>query len=253
MRWGVRRYQNKDGSRTSAGKARYGGKTSRYERREALADRLYESPEGTQEHADSYFLRWNARTGGVTFAAASLITTAPIAMLIANKAARGTGAKKAAAVLGAGLGTVAVSSLYGAIGSERIAGKTEKKYTNPSNKAEKTVGEKFRQYKQFNQQLNESAKEYKQATKNMSRSEKKQLPKNRNEYMKIYMEANNNVAAKLNSKVEAFNAKWAKEFEGYDDWSKSPKYGAYEKAFADQYNEAMEKEMERLYKSKYGK
>lgn len=86
----------------------------------------------------------------------------------------------------------------------------------------------------------------------MSRAEEKQQQKARNEYMQIYAEANNNVAAKLNPKVKEFNAKWAKEFEGYSDWSKSPKYSEYEKAIADQYNEAMEKEMERLYRQKYG-
>lgn len=38
MKWGVRRYQNPDGSLTSAGKARYGGKRAEYYRKSLRED-----------------------------------------------------------------------------------------------------------------------------------------------------------------------------------------------------------------------
>lgn len=300
MKWGVRRYQNKDGSLTPAGQKRYGkGGTARYtswstKRRRTAAESDFEDAEISRKQGFENEARYFEKSGRresrradasqkfddkyASYAKKTSVGKAIVGNLLAGPfryktyaMARTAGESRGKAAIRAifdiGLGVLpvlpqGVSLQRHAIREKYIDTQTRGKvkesnnssmFKNRQNKTKETARDKFRQYKQFNQQLNESANEYKQATKNMSRSEKKQLQKNRNEYMKIYMEANNNVAAKLNPKVEAFNAKWAKEFEGYDDWSKSPKYAAYEKAFADQYNEAMEKEMERLYKSKYGK
>ena len=48
----------------------------------------------------------------------------------------------------------------------------------------------------------------------------------------LFIKSNNDAANRINGKwLEDFNKKWSKAFDGYDDWSDSPKYTKYENAY----------------------
>ena len=277
MKWGMRRYQNKDGSLTPAGIKRYGKDGSaRYTSwstkrlsRAAESEKEERRAKASQDFDDAYAAYAKRTTIGKAVVGNVLMRPfryKTYAMARAAGESRGKAAVRAVFDLGFGYTPLipqGVSIQRRNIRENYIkekSGISDKEIKQlkkarerwdkdaNSNVAGSAVGDTMRLYRQ----LSKDAKAEKQATKGMSRSEKKQLQKDRNEYMQFYIEAHNNVAAKLNPKVDEFNAKWAKEFEGYRDWSKSPKWEAYQKAIADQYDEAMEKEMERLYKQKYG-
>ena len=50
-----------------------------------------------------------------------------------------------------------------------------------------------------------------------------------NAYRKQYIEIYNAGANYVNAHVDEFNKKWKKDFEGYSDWRKSPRYNDYVK------------------------
>ena len=48
----------------------------------------------------------------------------------------------------------------------------------------------------------------------------------------LFVKSHNHAANRMNGKwLEDFNKKWSKAFDGYDDWSDSPKYTKYENAY----------------------
>ena len=48
----------------------------------------------------------------------------------------------------------------------------------------------------------------------------------------LFIKSNNYAADRINGKwLEDFNKKWSKAFEGYDDWSDSPKFKEYMNAY----------------------
>lgn len=48
----------------------------------------------------------------------------------------------------------------------------------------------------------------------------------------LFVKSHNHASNRMNGKwLEDFNKKWSKAFDGYDDWSDSPKYTKYENAY----------------------
>lgn len=170
MKWGVRRYQNKDGSLTPSGRRRYNREElSKKLRREAeneyhktdtykhhqkwkknnpnadeddygdylVGNKEWDSIERREKatmdsinkkRSDAYALsRDYAKTQAVGGALVSAFTLAPVAAIAATKLPV-SGKAKVAAVLGAGLGTVAVNALYGAKSANDQAREVAKKY-----------------------------------------------------------------------------------------------------------------------------
>lgn len=49
----------------------------------------------------------------------------------------------------------------------------------------------------------------------------------------LLVKSNNYAAERINGKwIKDFNKKWSKEFEGYEDWSESPKFNEYMKSYS---------------------
>lgn len=67
------------------------------------------------------------------------------------------------------------------------------------------------------------AKAEKKAAKDLEKRQKSWDKAYKKNYVKIY----NSGAQYVNSHIGEFNDRWKKEFNGYEDWSKSPKYQEY--------------------------
>ena len=155
MKWGVRRYQKKDGTLTLAGKRRRAKEQydadveSKKKELESKADREwkksnyykwqssqqkkkgyfdyteyvprkndkhYEESQRLKEEAWKFDKRY-VKAHAAGSAVVSAFYLAPVAAFVANKATNKTGAAKAAVVLGSAFGTVALTSLASAASS----------------------------------------------------------------------------------------------------------------------------------------
>lgn len=73
------------------------------------------------------------------------------------------------------------------------------------------------------QAVKERQKAEKKAAKDLEKRQKSWDKAYKKNYVKIY----NSGAQYVNSHIGEFNDRWKKEFNGYEDWSKSPKYQEY--------------------------
>lgn len=114
--------------------------------------------------------------------------------------------------------------------------------------------EKYINQKTSGAESNRQSKSHSQLTNTVRNTEKKYYdeskskPISKRKYTDLYVKANNNTDPKINRELKSINERWAKEFEGYNNWSDSPKFAAYEQEATALYNKLMSEEMEKLLK-----
>lgn len=68
----------------------------------------------------------------------------------------------------------------------------------------------------------------------------------------LFIKSNNYASNRINGEwLENFNKKWSKEFDGFEDWSDSPKFKEYEKAYVNNLVKLSNKYLKTTTKSEF--
>ena len=68
----------------------------------------------------------------------------------------------------------------------------------------------------------------------------------------MFIKSNNYASNRINGEwLENFNKKWSKEFDGFEDWSDSPKFKEYEKAYVNNLVKLSNKYLKTTTKSEF--